>query len=296
LLLSALLSFAGCGDNSGENAHSRVDKYSEESLAAYTVESGNNAKFTYDVYLQDGKPEFVWVTGPVSEEETHYEFPSHLDGVPITGIAANAFSYAPIMKLTFPGELEYIGQGAFYNCPALTAVSIPPSVEKVEDYAFYSCVMLESVSIPDSLAMIGGLAFQDTPWLEKQIDEFVIVGDHVLIHANVTGEVTVPRDVRYISSAFYRNEQITAVTLPQGLMEIGPASFMGCTALTNIQLPDSIVRIGASAFRMCSSLTALTLPESVAEIGVYAFDGLGGEVTAPAGSRAAKLLADRDGE
>jgi len=29
---------------------------------------------------------------------------------------------------------------------------------------------------------------------------------------------------------------------------------------------------------------------------VYAFDGLGGEVTAPAGSRAAKLLADRDGE
>lgn len=270
--------------------HSRVDKYSEENRAAYSVEQGSNAKFTYDVYLRDGEPEFVWVTGPVSEEETHYEFPSHLDGVPITGIADDAFAYAPIMKLILPDELEYIGQGAFYNCPALTAVTIPSSVYRIGDYAFYSCISLEKVYIPENISWIGGLSFQDTPWLDGQTDDYVVVGDGVLIRANVTGEVTVPGNVRYISSAFYRNEAITSVKLPKKLLEIGPAAFMGCTALAEVIVPDSVVWIGASAFRGCSALSSLLLPESVAEIGVYAFEGLGGEVSALAGSTAEKLL------
>ena len=290
ILVFALLMFCGCSEDADRIVNSRVDKYSEAILSTYTVEASSNAKFTYDVYLKDGEPEFIWITGPMSEEETHYDFPAHIDHVPITGIAEGAFSYAPITSLDLPGELEYIGRRAFYNCPALTSVTIPSSVYYLGDYAFYSCVVLETVKIPDTLSWIGGLAFKDTPWLDGQTDEFVLVGDHVLIDANVTGEVTVPAGVRCLSSAFYCNETITRVTLPEGIIEIGPAAFMGCTSLTEVNIPASTLWIGDSAFRMCSSLPSLTLTEGITAIGVHAFDGMGGSVEAPAGSAAEQLL------
>jgi hypothetical protein len=48
---------------------------------------------------------------------------------------------------------------AFYNCSALTSVTIPNSVTSIGGCAFSGCSSLMSVSIPNSVASIGSSAF-----------------------------------------------------------------------------------------------------------------------------------------
>ncbi len=71
--------------------------------------------------------------------------------------------------------------------------------------------------------------------------------------------------------AFYKNEKITDVTIPDSVTRIGDYVFSGCSSLTSITIPDSVTRIGDYAFYGCSSLTSITIPDSVTSIGEVAF-------------------------
>ena len=62
--------------------------------------------------------------------------------------------------ITFSGTVTKIGEGAFYNCSALTSVTIPNSVTSIGDYAFRNCTSLTSVTIPNNVTSIGSYAFE----------------------------------------------------------------------------------------------------------------------------------------
>ncbi len=57
------------------------------------------------------------------------------------------------------GSVTSIGEGAFYGCDSLTAVTIPASVTRIGEYAFYDCDLLTSVTVPASVTDIGENAF-----------------------------------------------------------------------------------------------------------------------------------------
>ena len=119
-----------------------------------------------------------------------------------------------------------------------------------------------------------------------------------------TAEIIVPEEldgkrVSYIDKCcFFGDEDITSVTLPDGVSGIGEEAFGICRKLTKITFPQSILRIGAYAFRDCSSLSCLhmpplvealetgtftdcenlgelILPNALKSIGGYAFNGCG---------------------
>lgn len=70
--------------------------------------------------------------------------------------------------------------------------------------------------------------------------------------------------------AFFENETLTSVTLPDSLLVIGGSAFQSCTALTEVVLGSRVEMISQAAFRD-SALEEINLPDSVAEIGRYAF-------------------------
>lgn len=92
------------------------------------------------------------------------------------------------------------------------------------------------------------------------------------------------RDGRWTlpEQAFYENEDLQTMILPEGLEVIAAAAFSGCVNLTQIQLPSTLREIGEGAFLGCVSLRHIQLPEGLTAIQDMAFWGSGLEtVTVP---------------
>ena len=72
----------------------------------------------------------------------------------------------------------------------------------------------------------------------------------------------------YETAPNYRNrpwakfrEEITSLSLPDGLSSIGSFAFSGCTGITSVTLPASLTSIGSRAFLGCSSLTSFAVAQ-----------------------------------
>ena len=96
--------------------------------------------------------------------------------------------------------------------------------------------------------------------------------------------------------AFYKNQTITSVTLPNTVTHVGQNAFFGCSKITDItlsntlqeiaygafletaitkldNLPSTLTSIGGAAFQNCTNLTTVAIPNSVTEIGGKIFSG-----------------------
>jgi len=72
-------------------------------------------------------------------------------------------------------------------------------------------------------------------------------------------------------SAFQYCENITSITLPEGITTIGDTAFHYCENLTSINLPDSLTTINQNAFTECLNLGSITIPAKVTTIQGFAF-------------------------
>ncbi len=85
--------------------------------------------------------------------------------------------------------------------------------------------------------------------------------------------ITIPDSVTDIGwFTFSGCTSLTSVTIPDGVTYIGWATFFRCTSLTSITIPDGVTSISLQAFTGCTSLTSVTIPDSVTEIGGMAFN------------------------
>jgi fibronectin type 3 domain-containing protein len=74
-------------------------------------------------------------------------------------------------------------------------------------------------------------------------------------------------------NAFYGNNRITGLVLPNTLISIGENAFRDCTGLSgSLAVPGSVTVIGNNAFYNCTGLNGtLTLQNGITSIGAYAF-------------------------
>ena len=149
------------------------------------------------------------------------------------------------------GQLAYARSG-------LQSARIPEGITTIGYGAFYHCDRLETVSIPSTVQYIDAYAFAFTPWLENWekngVDDFLIVGDGVLVaYKGTEQEVVVPDNVRYIAAnAFHNNTSIVSVTLPLSLIDIGEHAFSGCVNLNTVTPADFVGNAPTTAFEGCN--------------------------------------------
>lgn len=90
---------------------------------------------------------------------------------------------------------------------------------------------------------------------------------------NVSGKVVIPEaiegyEVKWIDNyAFSNCKNITEITIPDSVMEIGEFAFLGCTSLLKVVLSKNMTAIEAQTFSGCSSLESIIIPEGVTKIG-----------------------------
>lgn len=65
-------------------------------------------------------------------------------------------------------------------------------------------------------------------------------------------------------------DEITEITIPDGVTSIGLSAFENCIKLNKVTLPSGLTSIGEEAFSFCA-LTSIDIPSSVTTIAPYAF-------------------------
>ncbi len=72
--------------------------------------------------------------------------------------------------------------------------------------------------------------------------------------------------------AFWYEDSITNIKLPEYLETIGARAFQGCSSLEEIVLPDTVCEISDAAFDGCKQLKSVNIPANLNYVGSFAFD------------------------
>lgn len=109
-----------------------------------------------------------------------------------------------------------------------------------------------------------------------------IYGDTVITICNYIGsksDVVIPSDIGGVPveslgwSAFANNKNITKVTIPDTVTEIGSECFSSCTNLKTVKYSENLEFLGIGAFFNCTNLENIYIPACMNEVNIFAFDG-----------------------
>ena len=209
-----------------------------------------------------------------------------------------------LKNLTLPSTITSIGKSVFYDNFDLESIicnaATPPTLG---DNAFDSDIK------PDVKVPISSIAAykQANGWkdfsnyyggdvvnngITYRIDEngaTITAAEATLAEANIPSAVEFEGNqhpVKKINdNVFSGNTNLTAVTLPEGLVEIGASAFKGCQNLASVTLPESLTTVGNYAFNDCRLLKAIKIPSKVTAIPCYCFNACSSleSVTIPEG-------------
>ena len=156
------------------------------------------------------------------------------------------------------GDFTTMGNGYYYyyydfSVPSSLKTVTITDADQIGKGAFHQCTNISKIVLNDGITSIGDYAFYNNPWYNNLTDEFVTVGDNVLIKYNGTkSSVTIPDTVKHIAGGVFKNNnKISEVILPNGLLSIGDNAFKG-TALSTVTIPRSVTKIGTNAFSSCN--------------------------------------------
>ena len=209
-----------------------------------------------------------------------------------------------------PSTVVSIGEQTFAQCTGLTEVEIPDSVKSLGNRVFAECENLQTVSFGKGVEEISNALFNDcgalkaihvseeNPYYSSENGILFDAGKFELLRCPMAyeGEYVVPDGTKYLwENAFQGCYNLTGITVPSSVEEIGnrcflecgtlqyadlseamlnwigEATFAGCTNLADLSLPDSVRTISESAFSDCHNLISVDLPESLELLGIYAF-------------------------
>ncbi len=239
----------------------------------------------------------------------------------VKGIGAAAFAYCEKLRSVVIGNsVTEIGLNAFLYCANLTSIEIPSSVTSIDSSAFSDCYKLvevfnnSSVDIPKKdvlniYSQNNGSSKLHTvnDYIFYEDDEVIYLVDYIgdekqlILPENYSG-----LDYSIYQYAFYKFYEITDISIPASVMNIGYKAFLYCRDLNGITVDEnntvyhskgdclietltgtliagsnnsiipsdgSVTSIDNYAFATREGLVNIVIPDSVTKIGDYAFQG-----------------------
>ena len=233
----------------------------------------------------------------------------------ITSINGYAFYGCTSLKeLELSKSLKSIGENAFEGCTSLRKITAYPKLTSLKNTSFRKCSALtirgyeesyiqkyatekeipfESMGkwgtcgnsaewylIDGTLTICGVRSMSNysetnkAPWAGLNVTKIVVenistIGNYAFADLSEVTEITLPTTVYEIGDYAFKNcAGLKSVEIPNSL-ELGIISegmFYGCTSLETIKLPDNIQKIENLAFANCKSLRSFIVPKDVTQI------------------------------
>lgn len=210
----------------------------------------------------------------------------------VTTIGSGAFQSCNLNALTLPSTITSIGNYAFGKNNNLQSIicsaTIPPTLG---DNAFSNGIT-PSIKVPISSIAVykqangwkdftnyygGDVVNNGITYRINENGATITAAEATLTEANIPSAVEFEGNqypvIKINEEVFYGNTNLTAVTLPDGLVEIGNYAFSGCKNLESVTLPESLTTLGDYAFSSCKSLRAVKIPSGVTTIPDHCFYG-----------------------
>ena len=226
----------------------------------------------------------------------------------ISSIGIHAFADCVNMTdITIAPEVTNIHETAFDGCYRLTIHCEPGTIaadfaesfyEKQKEMPEYEDVSNYTpddtkeddteevvVSEPESGGLLAStkivgtqaVIFVDNTSLEVQtqadgIENGVILGGNGFVpgEGDSVPKYTIVDGTIIADQAYYRNQTLKDIAIPEGICEIGQFSFARSSA-TEVSIPDGVQKIGYGAFYHCDDLTKVSLPETIMLVEPKAF-------------------------
>ncbi len=166
--------------------------------------------------------------------------PSTYNGLPVRGIAPEAFYGSQILYIYIPNTVTSIGNRAFYKCGFLQSICIPDSVTTIGEYVFASCSSLKSVTIGNGLTSISNYAFHNCKSLVTLTigNNVKSIGERALYYCSSLETLYIPDNVETIGLCAMRNNpSLKSVFFGNGITDINIYNFVDCPNLTDIHFP-----------------------------------------------------------
>ena len=179
-----------------------------------------------------------------------------------------------LQLVSIPITVMTIGESAFEGS-SLKAIDLSSSqLENISFRAFKDCKNLEFCFIPTTLKNIKSEAFMGS-LLSFQFDlsqtALTAIEERVFLDSQLT-EILLPRYLIEIHSSAFGNTNLSSVTIPMKVGEIGASIFAFCA---NLSVADfsraSIGYVPVRAFYKCVKLETVLLPNSIHMIDSQAF-------------------------
>ena len=172
-------------------------------------------------------------------------------------LGSKVFNNCPIVNLYLGRDLIYSDSKSptFANITSIETLRIGNNVSSINVNSFRGCRGIYSINILDGETVLNLSSvdvFSDCP-----------------INTLYLG-----RNINYSntkSSPFKDKTRLSNLTLGEGLTNISPYMFSGCTGVSTLIVPNSVTSIGENSFYGCSRLSELYLGNSLTSIGSSAF-------------------------
>lgn len=272
-------------------------------LQEFDVDIDNTVYSSQDGILFD-KNKTMLIRFPRSNQIMDYHVPDSVETISEFGFESANY----LEHITLSDKMTKIESGTFAKCSKLESIVFGRKITKIGSYAFRLCENLKSLTIPDCVKEIEQDVFANTgvenliisasvtyihpvlyglPTLQK-----IDVDPNNLNYSSLEGilynyektslicyptkkaveEYEVPNSVEIIENkAFYNNDYLTKITLPEGLIKISDYAFYDTDQLDNLKIPDSVEYIGEYAFFSCDHLVSLLFGHDLRAIGREAF-------------------------
>lgn len=187
-------------------------------------------------------------------------------GKSVEDIGGGAFSNTPITSITIPNSVKNIGYGVFYGCESLNSITLPfvgDREHKSDDLYQYPLGYIFGQSQSGTTQTTQSFYYGSLSSTYTQSYRIPVSLKEVVITAS-----------SYIPyGAFYNCKNITSISIPNSVTDIGRNAFYGCTSLKSVKNSSDADFRKTELYLMKEDISYQVLDKNFVEVATNTYSG-----------------------